>query len=46
MLNGMNIPFGNDLLFAAADVQELTLGVEICEDLWVPVPPSSFTASF
>jgi NAD+ synthase (glutamine-hydrolysing) len=34
-------PFGTDRLFTAADVDGLTLGVEICEDLWVPIPPSS-----
>ena len=34
-------PFGVDLLFPATDVRGLTLGVEICEDMFVPVPPSS-----
>ena len=38
------VPFGADRLFAADDVEGLTLGVEICEDLWVPVPPSSHQA--
>src|SRR5262249_18443269 len=38
------VPFGTDLLFEAADVPGLVLGVEICEDLWVPIPPSSFQA--
>ena len=32
-------PFGTDLLFAAEDVRGLALGVEICEDLWMPVQP-------
>ena len=32
------VPFGSDLLFESG---EATIGVEICEDLWVPVPPSS-----
>ena len=35
------IPFGRGLLFRATDLEGLTLGVEICEDVWVPVPPSS-----
>lgn len=35
------IPFGTDLLFDCENWPELTLGVEICEDLWVPTPPSS-----
>ena len=34
-------PFGTDLLFDATDVPGLTIGVEICEDMFVPVPPSS-----
>ena len=34
-------PFGIDLLFDAGPV---VVGVEICEDLWVPTPPSSFQA--
>ncbi|HEY2732947.1 MAG TPA: NAD(+) synthase [Polyangiales bacterium] len=36
-----DVPFGTDLLFAASDAPELVVGVEICEDLWVQVPPSS-----
>lgn len=43
-LLGQDVPFGNDLLFEAADLPHLTLHVEICEDVWVPVPPSSFAA--
>jgi NAD+ synthase (glutamine-hydrolysing) len=41
---GQMVPFGADRLFAAADVEGLIVGVEICEDLWVPVPPSSAQA--
>ncbi len=37
-------PFGRDLLFGASDVPGLTIHAEICEDLWVPVPPSSGAA--
>jgi NAD+ synthase (glutamine-hydrolysing) len=33
-------PFGADLIFAASDYPDFVLGVEICEDLWVPEPPS------
>ncbi|GEN15354.1 NAD(+) synthase [Neoasaia chiangmaiensis] len=43
-LDGTDIPFGTDLLFEAEDVPGLTLGVEICEDLWVPAPPSTALA--
>lgn len=35
------VPFGTDLVFAAEDYPDFVLGVEICEDLWVPNPPSS-----
>ncbi len=41
---GTPAPFGGDLLFTAADVPGLTVGVEICEDMFVPVPPSSTLA--
>ena len=34
-----DIPFGTDLIFAS-DIA--TFGVEICEDLWVTIPPSSY----
>ncbi len=37
---GQDVPFGTDLLFAAEDVPGFVLHVEICEDLWVPSPPS------
>jgi NAD+ synthase (glutamine-hydrolysing) len=41
---GQRAPFGTDLLFDAIDVPGLTVGVEICEDMFVPVPPSSALA--
>jgi NAD+ synthase (glutamine-hydrolysing) len=43
-LNGATVPFGTAHLFQAQDVEGLVVGVEICEDLWVPIPPSSFQA--
>ena len=36
------VPFGIDLLLES---HELTVGIEICEDLWMPVPPSSLQAA-
>src|SRR5690606_2531279 len=39
-----DVPFGNDLLFEATDVQGLVVHTEVCEDMWVPVPPSSHAA--
>ncbi len=41
---GQTVSFGTDRLFAAEDVDGLIVGVEICEDLWVPAPPSSAQA--
>jgi NAD+ synthase (glutamine-hydrolysing) len=41
---GERVPFGNDLLFNASNVADFTLHVEICEDVWTPIPPSSFAA--
>lgn len=41
---GAEVPFGTDLLFAAADLPDLIVHAEICEDLWVPIPPSALAA--
>src|SRR5512147_1014511 len=43
-LAGQKAPFGSGLLFRWRELPELVLHVEICEDLWVPAPPSSFAA--
>jgi NAD+ synthase (glutamine-hydrolysing) len=43
-LLGQRAPFGNDLVFTAAALPGFGLHVEICEDLWVPLPPSSAAA--
>lgn len=40
-LGSMTVPIGVDLLFASVEDQNVCFGVEICEDLWVPSPPSS-----
>ncbi|MEP7303313.1 MAG: NAD(+) synthase, partial [Caldimonas sp.] len=44
VLGGVAVPFGSELLFAASNQPLLRLHAEICEDLWVPVPPSSLAA--
>ncbi|MCL2464094.1 MAG: NAD(+) synthase, partial [Micrococcales bacterium] len=41
---GQEAPIGPDLLFAASDVRGLVLHAEVCEDMWVPVPPSARAA--
>ncbi|OOK78928.1 carbon-nitrogen hydrolase family protein [Mycobacterium kansasii] len=38
---GSDVPFGPDLLFTASDLPGFVLHVEICEDMFVPVPPSA-----
>ncbi|KAA9111508.1 NAD(+) synthase [Microbacterium rhizomatis] len=37
----LEAPFGTDLLFEALDVPGLVVHAEVCEDVWVPIPPSS-----
>ncbi|ABL05830.1 NAD(+) synthase [Mycobacterium ulcerans] len=41
---GADVPFGPDLLFAASDLPGFVLHVEICEDMFVPIPPSAEAA--
>ena len=43
-IGAADVPFGADLLFAAADTPGFVLHVEICEDMFVPVPPSAEAA--
>ena len=41
---GRLIPFGNDLVFEANSISDFLIHVEICEDLWTPISPSTFGA--
>jgi NAD+ synthase (glutamine-hydrolysing) len=43
-LLGESVPFGNDLVFDAVNVEDFSLHAEICEDVWVPIPPSTYAA--
>jgi NAD+ synthase (glutamine-hydrolysing) len=43
-LLGQDVPFGPELLFEATDLPGFVFHAEICEDLWVPIPPSSYAA--
>jgi NAD+ synthase (glutamine-hydrolysing) len=43
-VGGLIAPFGIDLLYAAQDVPDFVVHAEICEDVWIPVPPSSQAA--
>ena len=41
---GRTVPFGNDLIFDATNYEDFSIHVEICEDLWTPIPPSTYAA--
>ena len=43
-LLGETVPLGTRLLFSCVDLPDFVLHVEICEDLWVPIPPSTYGA--
>jgi NAD+ synthase (glutamine-hydrolysing) len=41
---GRDVPFGNDVVFDAENYKDFSLHVEICEDVWAPIPPSTYAA--
>ncbi|HEX8310776.1 MAG TPA: NAD(+) synthase [Chthoniobacteraceae bacterium] len=41
---GHRVPFGSDLIFDATNIENFSLHVEICEDVWTPIPPSTYAA--
>lgn len=41
---GQIAPFGSDVLLEASDFNGLVIHMEVCEDVWVPIPPSSRAA--
>jgi len=41
---GKDTPIGNDIVFEAANMDGFSLFVEICEDIWSPIPPSTYGA--
>lgn len=41
---GSFVPFGANQLFKAENLPELVIGIDICEDLWMPIPPSCYHA--
>ncbi|BDI61528.1 NAD(+) synthase [Qipengyuania nanhaisediminis] len=43
-INGEEVPFGVDLVFAAANLPGFTFAAEICEDFWAPYPPGDLAA--
>ena len=44
ILGQQDVPFGSRTLFQLDEQPLLTLHIEVCEDLWVPIPPSSYAA--
>ena len=40
VMDGEEIPFGTNQIFTCEDMPSLRIAVELCEDLWVPNPPS------
>jgi len=44
LLGQKDVPFGNKLLFEVEEQPAFRFFVEVCEDLWVPIPPSSYAA--
>jgi NAD+ synthase (glutamine-hydrolysing) len=41
---GETVPFGNDIVIEAENVPGFALHMEVCEDVWVPIPPSTYAA--
>jgi NAD+ synthase (glutamine-hydrolysing) len=41
-LVGQEVPFGTDILFRLKGIRDGVIGVEICEDLWVPISPHEY----
>jgi NAD+ synthase (glutamine-hydrolysing) len=44
LLGQENISFGADILFSVENIPHFTFYIEFCEDVWVPIPPSSYAA--
>ena len=41
---GRAVPFGNDLILQATNLPDFAIHVEICEDIWAAIPPSTYAA--
>ena len=41
---GKVVPFGSDIIFDAENFEDFSLHLEICEDVWTPIPPSTYAA--
>lgn len=45
-LCGQKVPVGTDLIFSAEQIPYCKIGIEICEDLWSVIPPSSYQSLY
>lgn len=43
-LCGQTVPIGSDIIFEFNNIKDLIIGVEICQDVWCTIPPSSYQA--
>ncbi|HEX9998436.1 MAG TPA: NAD(+) synthase [Abditibacterium sp.] len=43
-LLGQKVPFGSDIIVRAQNVADFCFHIEICEDVWTPIPPSTHAA--
>ncbi len=43
-LLGQRVPFGSDIMLVANNMPDFALHMEICEDVWTPIPPSTYAA--
>ncbi len=43
-IDGKEVPFGTNVLFCDKKISNLVIAVELCEDVWTPIPPSIYHA--
>lgn len=43
-INNIDVPYGSNLLFTDKNNNKVTIGIEVCEDVWMPIPPSTVHA--
>lgn len=41
---GTEVPYGSNIIFTDEQNQKISIGVEICEDVWMPIPPTTVHA--
>jgi NAD+ synthase (glutamine-hydrolysing) len=43
-INNVEVPYGSNILFTDKNNKKVTIGIEICEDVWMPIPPTTVHA--